>query len=301
MRVEAIYARDLKNYSDQLRALEREMTYPIADGGDHFYIDHGADYGRFFLEMSRDPNDPNASGFLVAFDGERVVGTWGGVIRTALVGDREVTSIYFGDYKVARDHRGGKVTGAMWIKALGLMRHGEIRAVRVFYAAAMRGARGDVMRTARGRVRLMKFGRPDGTLAIYFVAPEKLASLDLSSAPEPPRGEGLDLSPHTLVDHLSTAGRKDLRLVSTGKPWPLEHLPLGPRHWTDGLGGYLKRCGEKLSNTTCCFAVDQRLDDHVRWLRGQGIEPGAACTVYTFRLPPARGPIAWTHLATSEI
>ena len=50
-----------------------------------------------------------------------------------------------------------------------------------------------------------------------------------------------------------------------------------------------------------CFALDERLADHVAWLAAQGITPGAVCTVYTFGLPGAPKPAPWVHLATSEI
>jgi hypothetical protein len=191
---------------------------------------------------------------------------------------------------------------------VGLLRRPELRAPRVFYGAAMRGARGDVMRSARGLKGVMHLMRPIASLEVYFADPARLASLDLSHAPGPPVGRGLDLSPDAprlargpgITD---TSGRKDLRLVSTGEPFPLEHLPYGPAHQPDGFGGYLRASGEALAGSPAraCFAVDERLADRIAWLRGQGIEPGARCTVYAMRLPPARGPLEWVHLATSEI
>ena len=77
----------------------------------------------------------------------------------------------------------------------------------------------------------------------------------------------------------------------------------GPALQTQGFGAYLRACGEALgdSQAKTCFAIDERLDARVRWLRGQGIEPGARCTVYAMRVPPAHGPVDWVHLATSEI
>ena len=105
---------------------------------------------------------------------------------------------------------------------------------------------------------------------------------------------------------ISTAGRKDLRLVSTAEPWPLAHLALGPAAWRPSWGAYLAAAGAALVDHRiagpACFGVDDRLRDHVAWLAGEGVEPGAVCTVST-RSPCPRGFLAppWVHLATSEI
>jgi len=38
-------------YVEGLRALERDIEYPIADGADAFRIDHGAEYHPFFSDL----------------------------------------------------------------------------------------------------------------------------------------------------------------------------------------------------------------------------------------------------------
>jgi hypothetical protein len=104
---------------------------------------------------------------------------------------------------------------------------------------------------------------------------------------------------------VSTAGLKDLRLKSTGRPWPLMHLPYGPARWLPTWGAYLKTCGESLVSThptsIACFAIDLRLRTHIEWLASKGIDQGAACTVYALDLTLRAGRAAWLHLATSEI
>lgn len=301
---------ELAPHVPQLRELERSITYPLADGAEHFFIDHGPDYHPFFSTMGR------RAGFLLAYDrrtraadgGDLLVGTFAGVLRRARVGDRLVPSLYLADYKIRASHRGTGVATAIVWSCVAMLREPELRTPRVFYGAAMRGARGDVMRSARGTKRVMRLTRPIASLAVYFADPARLARLDLANAPGPPRGRGMDLSPDagSLARGpgiVSTAGRKDLRLVSSGEPFPLEHLPLGPAEQAAGFGAYLRACGEALSGSPAraCFAVDERLDDRVRWLRGQGVEAGARCTVYAMRLPPAHGALEWVHLASSEI
>src|SRR5690242_12396834 len=92
-------AGELAAYRDGLRQLERDIEYPIADGADHFHIDHGARYEDFFLGLGKEPI------FLLALDGDRVVGTFTGVVRDAVAGDRSVATLYGADFKLARGYR----------------------------------------------------------------------------------------------------------------------------------------------------------------------------------------------------
>lgn len=290
-------ARGIAPWAASLRALERSITYPLADGAERFFIDHGADYHPFFSALG----DPR---FLLALDGARVVGSIAGVFRTARVGDQALPSVYLCDLKVEASRRGTGLARRM--AGLALWRAATDPSLwrwRIAYGAAMRGARGDVTRSVRG----MHPGRllsPEAVLALYFVPAGTLAALDVSGCPGAPGGAGLDLSPGQRDDIVRTAGRKDLRLVSTDAPWPLAHLPRGPREWSPSLGAYLRACGARVADedhpaALTCFALDRRLARHVAWLAERGVSADTACTVYTLRLGVRRAP--WTHLATSEI
>lgn len=290
-------------YAPGLRRLEESIRYPIADGADHFFIDHGEHYHPFFSTMGR-------AYFLLALRGDAVVGSVAGVVRTAHVAGREVRALYLCDLKVAREERGQGLARRMLQHGLGqLLRRPELRACRMLYGAAMRGEKGDVMRSARG-LNPLRLGRPDARLALYFVPPERLAALDTSRAPPPPSSPGMELGPSAFAPLeapglCSTAGRKDLRLLSTGQPWPLVHLPLGPSAWRPSWGAYLRACGEALAArgqpVTACFAIDDRLEAHTTWLSGAGLLPDTVCTVYSLALPFSRGKTDWVHLPTSEI
>lgn len=104
---------------------------------------------------------------------------------------------------------------------------------------------------------------------------------------------------------MSTAGSKDLRLKSTGRPWPLVHLPYGPPRWRPTWGAYLHACGEKLASSRpssiACFSIDLRLDTHISWLASKGVRHDASCTVYAFDATLRARRASWLHLATSEI
>ncbi|MCU0658600.1 MAG: GNAT family N-acetyltransferase [Polyangiaceae bacterium] len=286
-----------------LRALERGVTYPLG-GGERFFIDHGEAYHPFFSRMG------DAS-FLLALEGERVVGALAGVFKRARCGKESYEGVYLCDLKLAPGHRGQGVARGMLWHALSLsIRSPELRRWRFAYGATMRGERGDVMRSARG-VHAARMARPWARLKIWFARPEALASLDAAGCPPFP-GAPLDLSPdaippdalHADLGLVSTAGRKDLRLVSSGAPWPLVHLAANPGvrgRW----GAYLREAGEALvrlqPDALACFALDERLSPQLRWIEGQGLTTDASCTVYALRLPggPPRAP--FVHLATSEI
>lgn len=305
-------AAGLSPYAPALRRLEAAVTYPIADGADRFRIDHGADYHPFFSGLGE-------AHFVLAIDkdredrkdrkdrkdpGDQVVGAMAGVLRRAQVDGRSIASVYLGDLKLHRDYRGRGVIPRLLLFALGRVREPRFQKWRLAYGAAMRGERGDVMRSARG-LSLLRLGSPMARLTLYFAPPERLLALQPHTAPPPPTG-GLDLSPD-LAPRLdpagleSTAGRKDLRLLSTGEPWPLCHLPRSPA--SPGYAGYLRACGEALRarGALGCFGIDERLTAWNGWLERSGLVSGAVCTVYGLRLVPALYGAPWVHLATSEI
>ena len=292
---------ELAPYQDGLRQLEADIRYPIADGGDAFCIDHGARYGDFFAGLGE-------AHFLLAVDAGKVVGSLVAVGRWAQAGARRIRTVYAADFKIAAPYRGGNLARRYLYRGFVEVFRPSTRRQwpwRVAYVAAMRGARGDVMRTTRGIFNPMRLARATARLAVYFVDPEVLAKLT-DSCPPPPVAGGLDLSSdvrHRPDGTASTAGVKDLRLESTGRPWQLVHLPLGPGAWRPTWGAYLRRAGTALagSGATACFAIDERLTDHIAWLGSQGVTPGATCTIYALFLTFAGWPHPWVHLATSEI
>lgn len=285
----------LEPYVSGLRALEYDIEYPIADGADSFRIDHGPLYHPFFSTMGE-------AQIVVGLDGDRVVATMAGVLREGLLCGRTTHVMYGADMKVAKSHRGQGIPRKMLMFALGkLLREPRGTSWRYAYVAAMRGAKGDVMRTVSG-LHPAKLAHPAAELVIYFVQPEKLAALDLSGPPTPPRvDELIDLSSWPSSPMISTAGRKDLRLRSTdGAPWPLVHLPYAPSR--PSWARYLRECGASLDpRSIACFGLDVRLRDHVSFLAKSGITPGAVCTVYALSLTPRTRGARFLHLSTAEI
>lgn len=287
-------AAGLARYAPSLRALEREVTYPLDDGRDRFFIDHGERYHPFFSGLGD-------ARFLLAAEGDRVLGSVAGVFRESREGGRAVPSVYLCDLKVHPSQRGTGLARTMAARALRLaVTDPSLWRWRLAYGAAMRDARGDVTRSMRG-AHAGRLLAPEATLAVYFVGARSLATLDPTGCPAPPTTPGLELSPRDLPAVTTTAGRKDLRRISNGEPWPLAHLTRGPAAWGTSLGAYLRACGETLApEETACFTLDQRLEDHVAWLRARGVCSDTVCTVYTLRLG-LRASTGWAHLSPSEI
>ncbi|MBI4575883.1 MAG: GNAT family N-acetyltransferase [Planctomycetes bacterium] len=282
---------------DGLRRLEAGIRYPLADGADHFRIDHGPRYHLFFSGMGH-------AQFVLALEGREVVGSLAGVLREARLGRRRIATAYLADLKVAPSHRGTRVAAAMALKALRApLEDPRYRRWGLAWFAAMHGARGDVTRSARG-LHPMRLLRPLARLAVYFVEARALASLGRLDGPAPAAGPWLDLSPAGAA-LVSTAGRKDLMLESTGRPWHLVHLAGAAVASRPSWCADLARAGEVLAERPAppiaCFALDARLRDHRSWLESRGLHPGATCTLYSLALTTLHRPHGWVHLATSEI
>ncbi len=276
-----------------LRALEGAIRYPL--GEDAFTIDHGPAYAPFFRQLG-------PTRFVLARAQGAVVGGLACVAKPITCGGSPLAGLYIADLKLAPAWRGrGVVQRMVWelFRAVGLS------AWDFAFCAAMQGRGGDVARSFRG-LHLGRLLAPRATLQLYFPTPAALAALDPRGCPPPPE-PGLALSPERGALWCSTAGRKDLRLVSSGEPWPLVHLPRSPAACPDGYGAYLRRAGRALLDAgqaaSACFALDRRLRFHHDWLAGRGLAPSAECVVHGLRHPFARRALRrrWVHLATSEI
>jgi hypothetical protein len=298
IRITHVEPASLARFAPALRRLEGGIAYPIGDT-DHFTIDHGADYFPFFQSMG-------AAHFLVAHVGaeraarvgDDVAGSIAGVLKDVRVGERRVRSLYICDLKVAPAQRGQGVARRLCLQGLlEIARTGPARASRFLFGVAMQGARGDVMRSARG-AHPLRLGRALARCAVFFAPVEALRALDPRTCPSLPAGAWLDLSPDAQAT-TSTAGKKDLVLASTGAPWPLMHLSAGPRAWTPSWGAYLQTCARALPDgTRACFALDARLSTLISWLDNAGVRADASCSVYGIGFV---GRPAFVHVATSEV
>jgi GNAT superfamily N-acetyltransferase len=298
-----------------LRALEASITYPLDDGQDAFSLDHGAAYHPFFSRQGD-------AYFLCAFDGMNgpLVGSGVGIFKPVALDGAAFPSVYLCDVKVAASHRGRGLSHRLHGEALArALVTPELRRFRLVWGVAMRGARGDVRRSWTGN-HVARLAAPLGELAIYFADPRRLALLDVTSCPPVPQRGVLDLSPLTSSGSpllVSTAGQKDLRVVSTGSPLPLLHFPLNPAFARPSYGHALRAAAlaalapssessarppthtDTHTGALVCFSLDTRLAPLIGWLRAQGIVSTTGATVLGLSLPGSRRGLV--HLATSDI
>ena len=290
-------ANELGPFLPGLRALEDDIRYPLTkDSAETFVIRHGESYHSFFSDMG----EPR---FALAVKGNSVVGVVTVVLRQASANGRTVRAAYVCDLKVAPSHRGQNLARDLFVRGLWLARR-EPRLFRwrLAYGVAMRGQKGDVMRSVR-RLHPARLGGAMATLNIYFVPQARLAALDLEGAPAAPDASHvLDLSPEAGLAPVSTHGKKDLLVGPAQVPMQLEHLGAGPKSWTTGLGAYLQSAARRApEGSTLCFALDQRFSSECVWLGDLGIHTDSRATVYAMTLPLARVRCDRVHIATSEI
>ena len=291
LRFELCRPDQLGPHTAALRAIEASITYPI--DGDRFTIDHGAEYGAFLASLGE-------AYFLLPFEGDRLLGVIGAALRTVhRPGRSALKALYIADLKLIPEARGGRISRRLFAHGLRLLfTHPDAAGLRFVFGAGMQGTRGDVRRTFQ-RAHVGRLGSGLGRLALFFVDPRQLASLQGHPPPIDPAGIDLsgDSSPLIRPNH----GCKDFRLESTGEPWRLAHLPRPPMD----LGTMLRSAADELdADELATFALDERLVPQLRWLADNGLHPGASCNLLGLGHPllglnPLRAP--WLHLSTAEI
>ena len=167
-------------------------------------------------------------------------------------------AVYGADWKLAREYRGAGVArpDAHVGRVSRIFTDPSLRAWRYACVAAMRGAHGDVMRTVRG-LHLGKTGRtPPATLAVYFVAPDRLAALPRRRSPASARSRGRRRpelrSRRVPSSRRDSCPRRAARTCACGppaSPGPSCTCPTGHARWLPTWGALPQACGEKLAAT----------------------------------------------------
>ena len=250
--------------------------------------------------------------FLLALRGDDLLGSVTGVLRPVWHGTRKVDALYICDLKLAKHARGSGLSTKLLLQGLRAplphppaapdsfpLRRGDARrpgrrdAHRPGLEPAADGAgiqRADSRSTSY---------RPHGWRRwIPGVRPRVPWERGSAWGPRPPgRWKGRGGAPRR--------GTRTFSGCPAGRPgrWFISAAP--PETWAHGWGEYLRTCGVELAalggEALACFSIDERLEDHVHWLREVGIAPDSVCTVYSLDLSfPVRAP-AWVHLPSSEI
>lgn len=246
--------------------LEGMARYPL--GQDHFRIDHGRDYFRFFDRLG------DLAYYVAADDGE-LVAVGCGMLRD-LPGFG--AAWYVGDLKVRPARRGEHVP----LRMMGA-------AVPVEYPRCGRGY-GISMNPPTGENRVLRLVRRFAMLPVEHACTLEMYSLDAAEARAArPTLEAL-LGP---VSFLSLRGVKDILLESTGAPLPLLHVQHGPLA-ERGPGADLH--AEPLDGAVHMLCAPAG-DPLTAALRERGHTPTATATVIAHRMDG----YPWRNVLTSEI
>lgn len=293
----------------QLHELEAQMSYPIADGADHFTIDHGEHYHEFFSDMGE-------TRLMLLREDRRIQGVMVGVWRPIQLGETRIMALYLADLKLSPHLRGKRVVPRMiWHGIRELFRRAELGSWHVVYGAAMRGASGDVMRSMRGSLHPARWLDHQARFHLYFVSRQELEALPQDSPPLCATDHPLaaNFSPERRAPCFSTRGKKDFMLASTNSPWNLVHLDevSQPTTLATTLAAALHHGTQHMrgDDEVACFALDQGRTEQIAWLQHHGISPGATCTLYAMQVrnrwmrpeqPPLHA-LSTTYLSTSTI
>ncbi len=278
--LEIIDSWEIYPYIDDLHELEQHMVYPV-DESDNFIISHGSHYHPFFSDLG-------AAKFLLLKEKSKVQGILAGVWRTIDIQQQQARALYLGDLKLAPHLRGKNlVVNMIWHGIKQLFKRADLGTWSVVYGVAMRGEKGDVLRSMDQPLHPSKWLDYHAQFNLYFVPPTQLLELpDNSPAPKP--SPHVNFSPDRAQSLFTTRGTKDFILQSTNAPWSLVHLDLASQP-SLALHEALKSGAQDAvhsqpADALACFAIDKKRRDQIDWLANHGISSTSTCTLYAMQV-----------------
>ena len=293
-----LHPEQLAPYVAELRALEQGIQYPIDNGADAFFIDHGPLYHPFFSGMGK-------ARFVLFFDEGRVTGSIAGVWKEVGLGTKSYMGLYAADLKIHPQYRGQNlVPRLLWRLFFRWTYTADFQGWDCVYFAAMQGEKGGVPKSFRSKMHLGKITKPVAEFFVYFVAPEQLKG-SATAPPKHPFETCLRLSASQEELLHSTNGRKDFVLQSTRAPWNIIHLgAIGsdPEAFAQRLANAGATLRADNPNALLCFAVDSRRQNLIHWLSLQGITTETRCVVGSVSFfCPSLHRAEWADISTAEI
>ena len=86
-------------YIHDLRLIEKNIEYPLEDGTENFFIDHGKDYSPFFTQQGYKTR------FLIITNKDKVVGSIAGVWKRISLNEKTYNALYASDLKLKPKYR----------------------------------------------------------------------------------------------------------------------------------------------------------------------------------------------------
>ena len=287
---------NLSAYISELRLIEKDITYPLEDGLDSFFIDHGEDYSPFFTQQGFKTR------FLIILDNDKVVGGVVGVWKRIIVKQKEYNALYASDLKLKKEYRNkGVVKNLLWYLFIRWPFKKDFKGWDFIYFCAMQRLGRGVDATFTGG-HLGRLTKHQSLLNIYILKSQELKQLDFKKLCYEPKDE-INLSPNLKNDIMWNEGKKNI--VTTKEKSLLKLGHINPELFylenIDRLNIAINTILEK-KGAQLCFAVDNRNKFVINQLEKQGIDTQTKCKVFSFS--PFLNPFNYSDivsLSTGEI
>jgi len=274
MEIKLIEYKERSQFQDRIAALEKISTYPLGD--DFFQIDHGDDYFAFFDRLG----DVN---YYVAIINTELVAVGAGILQS--IADRHndpgKLSWYLCDLKVHPMYQNYRIS----VRLLEFAITQNIQKCDRGYLISMNPGDGSPNRLVKMLTRFPIVSLHLATqLNIYSINIQEMQFL-----------EPLLIKHRGPLGYRSLSGIKDLRLMSTGKKFPLIHLQWGDRIEQEATAdlatiGYLST---KITYMFCAPATDELTKE----LSERGILPTATASIMSHGMESCN----WRAITTSDI
>ena len=268
----------LTPFISDLRAIEKNIEYPLEDGTDSFYIDHGKKYSPFFTQQGYKTR------FLIITERDKVIGSIAAVWKKILKKKKTYNCIYASDLKLVPEYRSkGIVKRLLWYLLMRWPFKKDFQGWDFSYFCAMQRGKRGVEATFKG-VHLGKLTKPMGLLNIYILDPKDLKRFDVKKITYKPKNE-VNLSPHLTNEVLWNDGKKNIVSTKDNSLLKLGHL--NPELFYIENEKKLEQAVKQVSkrkNGQLCFAIDSRNRNPINFLKKQGIYTETKCMVFSFSL-----------------
>ena len=280
----------IQPFIGDLRDIEKNIEYPLDDGTEGFYIDHGEKYTPFFTQQGHKIR------FLIITDADIVVGSIAAVWKKISKNKKTYNLLYASDLKIRPEYRSkGVVKSFLWYLFIRWPLKQDFQGWDYSYFCAMQKKNKGVDSTFKG-MHLGKLAKHIGLMKIYILDPKKLINTNIKKIAYEPKNE-INLSPNLSSDILWNDRKKEIVSIKDNALLKLGHLNPKLFHLnnSDKLSEAIKKVSKRKSGQLC-FAIDSRNKAPIKWLGDQGIDTGTKCKIFSF--PPFFNPLKSADLLT---
>ena len=267
--------KDLNPFVQKLRLIEKDIEYPLEDGGENFFIDHGKQYSPFFTQQGFKTR------FLIILDNDNVVGSIAGVWKKTISNGKKYNALYASDLKLKREYRNkGLVKNFLWYLIIRWPFIKDFKGWDFIYFCAMQRSNKGVEATFKG-FHLGRLTKSEAVLNIYILDPIKFKEVDIEKIYFEPESE-INLSPNLIDDVLWNDGKKNIVSTKDKSIMKLGHI--NPQLFYKENNLRLQDAVTNIARNkgSLCFAIDNKNHVVINQLEKYGIYTDTKCKVFSF-------------------